>query len=93
MGPDGIPEQRRIGAPLDAVPPGILPIGPSDGEVFETLDSVVNDGAVAHGRANHPAPAVRQGVDHLLQNIALDDELGAALLRLILLRRSLRFTE
>src|SRR5271167_4271322 len=31
MGPHGIAEQRRVGTPLDPVPPGILAIGPSDG--------------------------------------------------------------
>src|SRR6516164_2075545 len=91
MGPHGIAEQCRVGAPLNSVPRGILPIGPSDGEIFETLDSFVDDGAVAHGRAYNSIPAIRQTVDDLLQVIPLDSELGAEHLCRSLVRRSLLF--
>ena len=92
MGAHGIAEQRRVGAPLNPVAPCVLPIGPSDGEIFETRDSVVNNGAVAHRRTNHLVPAVRQAADDALQDIPLDHELGAERLRRISVRVSLPFS-
>ena len=93
MRPDGIAEERLIGASLESVLPRVLPIGPSDGEIFKTSDIFVDDGAVAHCRADHPETATRQADDYALQDVPLDRHFGAQSLRLILLRRSLQFTE
>ena len=59
MRPHGVAEQRSVGTRFDAVSPGLLSIGPSDGEIVEMRDRLVNDGAVANGRADDaitPAP-------------------------------------
>jgi hypothetical protein len=61
--------------------------------VVERRDGVVNDGAVAHNRADHSETAACRGADDLLQDLALDRDFGAERLRLIPLRRSLQFTE
>ena len=79
--PYGIAEQRRIGAPLHPVSSGVLKIGPSHGEVFETRDSFVDDGAIADGRANDPVPAVRQAADDPLEGLPLDRELSTERIR------------
>jgi hypothetical protein len=52
-------------------------IGPSDREVVENRNRVVDDGTLAHDRANDPVAAAREAADNLLQNIPLDRDLGA----------------
>ena len=85
----GIAKQRRVTALFDPVAPCVLPIGPSDGEIFETRDSIINNGAVAHRRANHLVATVRQGVEDLSQILPVDCELGAEHPRQILVHPSL----
>ena len=92
MGAHGIAEQRRVGAPLNPVAPGILPIRPSDGKIIKLRKGVIDDGAVAHSRPDNPVSAVRQAADDALQDIPLDHELGAERLRRISVRVSLPFS-
>lgn len=77
MRPDSIAEQRHVGAPLEPVTPGVLLIGPSDREVIENRNRVVDDGTLVHDRADDPVAAAREATDNLLQNIPLDSDLGA----------------
>jgi hypothetical protein len=92
MWSDSVAEQRRIGASLDSVSSGVLSIGPSDRQIVEMRNGVVDDGAVAHTRAHDPVSAVRQGVDDALQDMLFDHELGVELILRLLVRRSLLFT-
>src|SRR6516165_9362484 len=46
MGPDRIAKERLVGASVESVLPRVLPIRPSDGKIFETRDTFVDDGAV-----------------------------------------------
>ena len=77
MRPDSIAEQRRVGAPLEAVFAGVLSIGPADRQLIEDRNGVVDDSPVANGRADHPIAAAREAADNLLQHIPLDRDLGA----------------
>jgi hypothetical protein len=52
MRPDGIAEERVIGAPLEPVSSAVLLIGPSDGQLIEMRDGIIDDRSVAHGRTN-----------------------------------------
>jgi len=74
--PDGIAEERRIGARLEPVSPAVLPIGPPDREIIKDRNPVVDDRAIPHGRADHPVATALEGIDDSLQSVTLDRQFG-----------------
>jgi hypothetical protein len=81
MRPDGIAEERVIGAPLEPISPAVLLIGPSNGQLLDPRDRVIDDRPVAHRRADDPVALTRQSVNDPLQVILPDRQLGAQHLR------------
>ena len=52
---------------LQPVAPGVLPVPPAHGQLFETCDLVIDDCIVAHAGAEHRITMPRQRVDESLK--------------------------
>ena len=68
-------EQRIVGATLQAIAAGFLPIGPALREIAQTCDLVINDGAVANFRPENLIALLGEAIDERLQTVAGDHRL------------------
>ena len=90
MRPDRIAEQRRIGALFEPILASVLPVGPSDRQIVQMRDGIVDDSTIAHGRTDNSIAVAKQFGDDPLQIIRLDYKFGVPHIRHIPFRRILR---
>ena len=73
--------ETNIGALFEPILAPVLPVGPSDRQIVQMRDAVVDDSTMAHGRTDDPIAMANQFGDDPLQIIRLECEFGAPHIR------------
>ncbi len=84
---DVVAEQGLVVATAQPVVAALLLVGPADRQVSATVDLVIDDRAIAHGRTEHGVAATMQRCEKLIERIALQ-RVGAWLTHAHLFSRS-----
>ena len=71
MRPDGVAEQRLVGAALDAVGAAVLDVGPARRQIGDACDVVEDDRGVAQRRPDDAIAAAGERRDQRLQAVTV----------------------